>query len=368
MKSKRMICLILALVLTLVIALPVSAAEDASLDNFKVVNLYRGEFGDVREGKWYWFYVTEAYRYGLIKGKTADTFAPEATVTLAETITMACRVHNIYNGGDGVFNQAPGNDWYKVYVDYANKNGILTKSFSNYNRPATRAEFADIFSRALPAKEFTWANVLPERGIPDVKPGEPYYDNILLLYKAGVLTGKDSAGRFEPDANVLRGEAATVMYRVIKPTMRSIIDSARSDAASELMLQYAMTDAQINDPTFIKMAHYGDAATGFIAWDEVVAIREYAPYDPDNEANNLDNRTATYYFSEGELFCVRFNYDYYEHNINVYFDNGELLLIQDDVYFYCAEGHPEGAYFLTLPEYIAPNYEHISNTWPGFVW
>ena len=39
-----------------------------------------------------------------------------------------------------------------LYGDYAKKNGILTKSFSDYNRPATRAEFADIFSRALPAK------------------------------------------------------------------------------------------------------------------------------------------------------------------------------------------------------------------------
>ena len=367
MKIKRIISLALILSLLLALALPAAAAS-ASLKNFKPVNsYYEGQFSDVPSGKWYSNYVGEAYRYGLMKGKSAATFAPEETVTLAETLTMASRIHHIYNGGDGVFKQAPGGDWYKVYVDYAKANGILTKSFSNYNRAATRAEFADILSRAIPPTEYTWLNELPS-GIPDVKPGDSYYSSILLLYKAGVLTGKDSAGRFEPNASILRGEAATVMYRIIIPQLRVITDKALDDTVHWLMVEYAMADNQINDTTFIKQAHYGTSATGFIAWDEVVAIREYADYDPDNELNNYDNRTVTYYFKSGELFCVRLDYDYYDHQVNAYYEDGKLLLIQIDEYLYCPAGYAESEYLASLPEYIAPNYEHISNTWKNFVW
>jgi hypothetical protein len=74
-------------------------------------------------------------------------------VTLAEALTMAARVHRIYQtGADGFVQSTP---WYQVYVDYCVAQGIITGSdFADYTRPATRAELAYIFSNALPEAEF----------------------------------------------------------------------------------------------------------------------------------------------------------------------------------------------------------------------
>jgi len=50
-----------------------------------------------------------------------------------------------YNGESETFTQ--GIPWYQVYVDYAITNGIVNANdFTEYDRSATRAEMAYIFS------------------------------------------------------------------------------------------------------------------------------------------------------------------------------------------------------------------------------
>ena len=87
-------------------------------------------------------------------------------MTIAKAVTIVARVHNIYNVSNGIFTQ--GSTWYKVYVDYCIANGIIgAGTFSDYNKAATRAEMAYIFSRALPAAEFASQNTV--NALPDVR-------------------------------------------------------------------------------------------------------------------------------------------------------------------------------------------------------
>ncbi|MCL2517938.1 MAG: InlB B-repeat-containing protein [Oscillospiraceae bacterium] len=194
-----------------------------SMSNFVKKKTYTfGMFTDVNENEWYGYnnvnrVIANAYEYGLMQGDSATTFKPTGNITIAEAITVAARVHSIYMTGAESFTASE--PWYKVYVDYAITNGIIVSNdFTDYTRPATRAEMAYIFSRSLPAAEFASPNTV--NSLPDVNNGTPYRDAIFMLYRAGILAGNDDLGTFNPGNNITRAEAAAIISRVILPGTR----------------------------------------------------------------------------------------------------------------------------------------------------
>ena len=52
-----------------------------------------------------------------MNGQSDTTFGPDGNVTVAEGVTMASRVHAIYNGK--TIAEKSGGKWYDMYVDYA---------------------------------------------------------------------------------------------------------------------------------------------------------------------------------------------------------------------------------------------------------
>jgi len=195
---------------------------ESGMANFKRVSSYTsGRFTDVDEDQWYGLnnfrVIANVFEYGLMKGTSDTVFNPSGRVTIAEAVTVAARVLSIYAADGEDF--APGEPWYTVYVDYAIAAGIITDSdFADYNREATRAEMAYIFSRSLPQSEFSERNTV--NSLPDVTSTTPYYDSILMLYKAGVVAGSDGPGTFHPGNSITRAEAATIISRVILPDTR----------------------------------------------------------------------------------------------------------------------------------------------------
>ena len=209
----------------------VSAVFVGTIANFVPIRVYPiGLFSDVSEDAWYGLnqqkVIANAYEYGLMQG-SGTGFNPRGNMTLAEAITVAARVRNIYDGGDGEFTQ--GIPWYQVYVDYAIENDIIAANdFTGYNEAATRAEMAYIFSRALPESEFQKQNTV--NALPDVSAGSDpasgqavtaYSDSIIMLYEAGVVGGDEGTHAFRPGDNISRAEAAAVISRVILPSTRA---------------------------------------------------------------------------------------------------------------------------------------------------
>jgi hypothetical protein len=196
----------------------------AGMANFVKARSYTsGQYTDVNENQWYGYNqqkaIANAFEYGLMQGSGAASFNPAGNMTLAEVVAVAARVRSIYDGGGGSFTQ--GSPWYQVYVDYAVMNGIIGGSdFSGYARTATRAEMAYIFSRCLPGAEFGGRNTV--NSLPDVAKNDTYYESIVLLYRAGVITGSDASGTFNPGQSITRAEAAAIISRVILPDTRAI--------------------------------------------------------------------------------------------------------------------------------------------------
>ncbi len=189
-----------------------------SMNNFKTVNsYYNGMFIDVKATDWFASSVQNAYQLDLMKGYSANIFAPQGTFTVAEAIAAACRIHSIYYTGTSNFVQ--GSPWYQVYVNYALNNGIIRSGdFVNYTANCSRAQMAYIFSNCLPAAEF--GAVKSVKYLPDVNVNTPYYNSIMALYNAGILTGNDAAGTFKPYNSITRAEVATIITRLALPNTR----------------------------------------------------------------------------------------------------------------------------------------------------
>lgn len=213
---KKRIC---SLLLTAALILGLLPSAFAGYENFTAQTTYTpGQFTDVADDTWYADNVRVAYEYGLINGQSATRFAPDSSLTVAEAVKLAACLHSIYNTGSADF--ASSSPWYRTYADYALQNGILTAERSDYTQPASRAVFASVLAAALPAEALGAINTIADGAIPDVSSSASYADAVYLLYRAGVLTGSDSTGRFMPSSTIKRSEAAAIVTRMADPSLR----------------------------------------------------------------------------------------------------------------------------------------------------
>ncbi len=189
------------------------------LDNFQSHGSYNDPFTDVNYGDWFYENVRSAYLYGLMAGTGNGRFNVLGKVTVAEAVTVAARLHSIFYTGSENFVQS-GDVWYQVYVDYAQNNGIMTHTYDDFTRPATRWEFAELLAHAFPADALPAINDISWGAIPDVDTSAPWAEAVYRLYRAGILTGVDSSGSFQPDASISRAEIAALVTRMAVPDLR----------------------------------------------------------------------------------------------------------------------------------------------------
>ena len=185
-------------------------------------------FRDVPQSEWYYSDVVNAYKRGLVNGKTADSYEPDATLTVGEAVKLAACMHQLYHSGKVTLaNAADGQVWYMSYVDYATNNGIMEQTFEEYHKAITRGEFIRLFFNALPEKEYTRVNLIMDGAIPDVATDAPLAKQVYTFYMAGILTGYAEGDgylehAFGPDSTIIRAEAATVMNRMFDPSARKL--------------------------------------------------------------------------------------------------------------------------------------------------
>ncbi len=197
----------------------VDVSRGGSLANFKAVSVYTpGMFADAGEDDWYSENLKAAVELGILEGMGDGTFGVGQPLKLSETLAIACRLHNLFYGGSGKFDQSKDENWYQVYEDYAVKYGFLRADELDLTKPATRAQFAAILAAALPDEALAPINAVT--ALPDMATDDPRLPVVLKLYNAGILTGVDGAGSFAPDAPIPREQVAAMATRVADPALR----------------------------------------------------------------------------------------------------------------------------------------------------
>jgi len=206
-----------------------------SLSNFARVRTYQGQFADVPRSAWYYEGIRSVFERGIMDGKSSGAFDPSGRLTIAETIKIAATLHKGYHTGSMDFED--GSPWYAPYVEYALNNGIPVGAYRNMNAVATRSDFALIIAGSLPEEALTPMNRISNGAIPDVLESYSYGQSVYKLYRAGVLTGSDSAGTYFPGRTLTRAEAATIIMRVVDANARVSLSLAAELTAEQIYKQ-----------------------------------------------------------------------------------------------------------------------------------
>jgi len=205
-----------------------------------------GKFGDVKESDWFYADVMSAVEMGLINGKSATRYAPNDNLTYAEAIKLAACMHQLYV--DGSISLTSGNPWYKPYVDYCKKNGIIDQEY-DYNSNATRAGYMGIFAKALPSEALAEINTVDDNAIPDVPSSRGYAAGVYKLYRAGILQGVDAAHNCKPLSNIKRSEVAAILTRMMDETKRVVFSMGEEEEEKpEEKDPEEVTDPEEKDP------------------------------------------------------------------------------------------------------------------------
>ena len=180
-------------------------------------------FLDADESAWYGSQqqgvIKSVVQLGIMNGYTDGTFHPIGNITLSEAIKMAAVVHATCNNQTISFSASDGGEWYDAYLNYCVKNRIVSSDeYSSLDAYATRAQIAHIFAKAT--SDFAVINDIDYDYIPDVSERSEYADEILALYRAGILTGDERTRAFRPFDTITRAEAAAIISRVALPTTR----------------------------------------------------------------------------------------------------------------------------------------------------
>ncbi|WP_394235026.1 S-layer homology domain-containing protein [Niallia oryzisoli] len=159
----------------------------------------------------------------IIKGKTADSFAPDADITRAEFITLVVRMLKSYNVPEGSvqlsFNDVDANAWYAQDVQYAASLGLTNGDGNgrfNPNTEITREQIATFIGRALTIVSGQQIPVSSDQVLvnyTDRNAISSYAkDSVALLVQFGIINGK-TADTIAPLANATRAETAAIINR-----------------------------------------------------------------------------------------------------------------------------------------------------------
>lgn len=166
--------------------------------------VYSGRtFSDVLPGHWYYNYVMDLTRNGVVNGNPDGTFAPERAITAGETLKLVLLAA-------GHTEQTPtGEHWAGGYGTYALSMGYLAREqVADLDGAMKRADVA-----RLAAKAIGYGASNGESPFDDTSDGY-----VTALYEVGVLTGSEENGQlvFRPDSGITRAEAAAVVWRLYR--------------------------------------------------------------------------------------------------------------------------------------------------------
>lgn len=160
---------------------------------------------------------------GAIQGKAAGVFAPKDSITRAEFAKILVSALGLADAEvpASQFTDVNANAWYAPYVAIAADKGIINgRSATTFdpNATITRAELSTMIARALK----TFKGVQDVSDVDAALAGFSDAGKISSTLKAGVALAASKnivigdAGKFRPNDTASRAEAAVIVYRTLK--------------------------------------------------------------------------------------------------------------------------------------------------------
>lgn len=233
-KSFRILAMILVLASFLTIGAAAAYVPGDGLAVFEdVADMTTYTFNDLSSNYWAYSGIEVSYNKGILLGYQDGAFRPEKTVTWAQAIVIAARIHAAYFGNALDLSTRSGDEWYSPYYRYCDAHKMIPsacpKGVYLDGVIINRYNLAYIFSRTIDTADMP---AISDRAITDIdKIPQQYRSSVKTLYSAGVLNGWSDYS-FGGDRLTNRAQIAMVISRLLLPAERVGHDSkANADMA-----------------------------------------------------------------------------------------------------------------------------------------
>lgn len=230
-------------------------------------------FSDVPQSHWAYSVIDEASDDGIMNGKAAGVFAPNATLTRAEYATMLYNlapesdVMKLVHGStaDNGLYDVDGNAWYADTVSWAVARGVFKNNDGSFspNRTITREEMAVAtyeFLHKYCDGKFVLDSIY--KGFTDdaAFSSSANRDKVYILVNNGIIAGK-SDGSFDPQGSLTRAEAAAMAVRVAD-IVASEAPADTLEMSAEQTLASGSAQITFDEKNFIDLLNNERASVG----------------------------------------------------------------------------------------------------------
>ncbi|MCM3610374.1 S8 family serine peptidase [Planococcus sp. MERTA32b] len=177
-------------------------------------------FADI-QGHWAQEEIEALATIGIIQGKTADLYAPEAQLTRAQYATLLVRTLDLpVEDYEGTFKDVSAKHWAAQYIEAAERAGIVLGKPDGTFKPDTAISRQDTAVMVIRAVEYEDASLLEDLDLSHKYADQNKVQNyakeaVSQAYALGLMTGKNN-NIFAPKADIKRGETAVVVYRALE--------------------------------------------------------------------------------------------------------------------------------------------------------
>jgi hypothetical protein len=220
---------VLSSLITLTMLISTTAFAGVTITTYNPEN--RLTFSDLPSTHWAYKDVMIIANKGIIAGTSAPvngvgTYNPSGNVTVGEFLTLSTRLV----AADKIQDEGDFAHWAVPYYMAAIDAGLITpQQFACtpevLNAPMTREDMAVVLVKIAEVNgENLEVRLGIENNISDYSQVDTFKkDAVRAAYSNGLLTGKDTSGRFDPTGVLTRAEVATVFCRVMNYTNRPVV-------------------------------------------------------------------------------------------------------------------------------------------------
>ena len=174
-------------------------------------------FGDVKSADWFYNDVKYVYEKGMMAGTAADVFAPNATTTRAMIVTILYRLEGSPAvTGTSAFVDVPVGQWYTDAVNWAAANQIVKGTSATTfapNASITREQMAAILYRYAQYKGYDVTKKADLSGYSDNGQVSAYAKDALAWANAAKLINGVTNTTLAPQGNATRAQVSAILHR-----------------------------------------------------------------------------------------------------------------------------------------------------------
>ena len=174
-------------------------------------------FKDVKTADWFYNDVKYVYEKGMMAGTAADVFAPNATTTRAMIVTILYRLEGSPAvTGTSAFADVPAGQWYTDAVNWAAANQIVKGTSATTfapNASITREQMAAILYRYAQYKGYDVTKKADLSGYSDNGQVSAYAKDALAWANAAKLINGVTNTTLAPQGNATRAQVSAILHR-----------------------------------------------------------------------------------------------------------------------------------------------------------